>query len=300
MEKAAPPPAALAQEAQAQPAVETVVQPPPIPVELQSPPPAEPAVALPPAEPPPASPPPVPMVRAGLTEEYHSLAAVVNTLYQQVSEQISASPALSEQCLNLLRDAREALSRGEYSQAEYRAEQVKARLLQARSSAAAEQSTAVRLIWVWLLFVGLAGVVAVLLPFFVSLVPGFVPVLRAVALGALGGVAVSLWNLTRYVGRREYDPAYNWDYFAGPIKGALIGGVVFFLSMLGLVAAPGALGTGRLFDGLSGANLLMYFLALLGGIGQDYVFSLVRRVLGAFFPQAENVPDSGESRGAAE
>jgi hypothetical protein len=217
------------------------------------------------------------------SEEYNSLSRFVDQLYQQVSEEAGDSPSVSEPCLSLLRGAREALEDGDFASAEYKAEQVKARLLRARASAVAAESLGLKLIWLWQLFTGFAAAVAVLLPFFVQLVPGFVPLMRALALGTLGGVMVALWNLSHYLHNREYDPAYNADYWLSPIRGAFVGGVIFIISALGLVAAPGAPGTTRIFGSLSSANLLMYFLALLGGIAQDYIFEFVRGVLAAVF-----------------
>jgi hypothetical protein len=236
--------------------------------------------------------------RSPVSDECESLASLIDTLYLQVSEEASDSPRLSEYCLSLLRDARSLLKREDYAQAEYKAQQVKDRMLRARASAEAARSSALKLIWTWEIVVGLGAVVVTLLPFYITLVAGVVPLLRAVALGALGGIMVSLWNLTQYLHNREYDPAYNPDYWASPLKGALIGGVIYFLSVLGLVAAPGALGVSRLFGSLSGANLLMYFIALLAGIAQDHVFDFVRGGMAAVFRSPARAPSLLSKGGA--
>jgi len=107
--------------------------------------------------------------------------------------------------------------------------------------------------------------------------------IRAVALGTLGGMMGGLWNLTSHLHRRDYDPAYTADYWASPVKGALLGGVIFFLSALGVLAAPGALGTATFLGSLHSTHFLMYFLALVSGIAQDYIFEFVRGVLAAIF-----------------
>jgi hypothetical protein len=105
--------------------------------------------------------------------------------------------------------------------------------------------------------------------------------LRAVALGALGGIMLSTWKLVRYLHNREYDPAYNASHWASPLKGALIAVVIFFLSASGIFAPPGALGIARVFGALNGANLLMYSVALLAGIMQNYIIEFLRGGLAA-------------------
>jgi hypothetical protein len=224
-----------------------------------------------------------PMAYERVPDDYRELAAFIDLLYQQVSEEASDSPRVSEQCLALLHTAREMLEKNDYVGAEYKAEQVKARLLRARASTVAAGSFGIKALWAWYALIGLVSVVTIVLPFFLHLVPGIVPLIRAVALGTLGGVMGGLWNLTSYLHSRDYDPAYTPDYWASPIKGALVGGVIFLLSALGVIAAPGALGTGTFLGALHSTHFLMYFLALLSGIAQDYIFEFVRGVLAAIF-----------------
>ncbi len=227
---------------------------------------------------------------APVSDEYERLASLIDTLYEQVSEEVSDSPKVSEYCLSLLRDARSALKREEYEQAEYKTEQVKDRVLRARASAEAERSSSLKLIWGWEIILGLGAVVAILLPFYLALAPSLVPLLRAVALGALGGIMLSMWNLTRLLHNREYDPAHSAAHWASPLKGASIAVVIFFLSVLGIFAAPGALGVSRLFGSLSGVNLLMYVIALLAGITQNYIFDFWRGGLAAVLGSPRRVP----------
>jgi hypothetical protein len=216
-------------------------------------------------------------------EEYSDLAPFIDALYEQATEEAIDSPTVSAQCLALLHAARAAFEQRDYALAEFKAEEAKARLLRARASNEASASFSVKLIWLWNILAGALAVGITLLPFYVRLTPAVVPLLRAISLATLGGVMVALWNLTHYISNREYDTAYNSDYFASPIKGALVGGLMFvFLSALGFVSPPRVPGAPT-FGTLNGANLPLYFLALLAGIAQDYIFVFVRGVLAAIF-----------------
>lgn len=217
----------------------------------------------------PSAPAPAPAPLYGQTELLE-LSQFVDQLYQNVADETSDSAALNADCLTNLNLARAAIEKGEYSKAEAAAEQVKSRLLRARASRAAAGAQATKLLYAALLAAALAGIVLLTLPFFFRIVPVIVPLLRGAGLGMLGGAAMALFQLNRQLGRREYDAAFNAKYALSPLFGALIGAVMYLLSLLGILAAPNALGLTLEPFGL------MYLFALLGGLFNDVLIDGLR------------------------
>lgn len=238
-----------------------VVESVPPPIFIQ----ATPAVvAQPPA---PAAVPPPPMY--GQTELLE-LSQFVDQLYQNVADETSDSAALNAYCLSNLNLARTSIEKGEYAKAEGAAELVKARLLRARASRAAASAQVTKLLFAGLIVAAAVGIVLFALPFFFRLVPVIVPLLRGVGLGMLGGAVMALFQLNKQIARREYDAAFNSKYALSPLFGALIGAVMYLLSLLGILAAPNALGLA--FEPFA----LMYLFALLGGLFNDVLIDAVR------------------------
>lgn len=213
--------------------------------------------------------PPTPMPLYGQTELVE-LSQFVDQLYQNVADETSDSAALNAECLANLRTARGALEKGDYARAEAAAEQVKARLLRARASreGAAAQST--RLVFVWLGAAILFAVVLFAIPFLFRIVPVIIPLLRGAAMGMLGGAVMGLWQLNQQIARREFDASYTRSYALSPIFGALLGAVLYGLSLLGILAAPTALGIS------AEPFLLMYLFALVAGLFNDTIIGALR------------------------
>ena len=215
--------------------------------------------------------PPTPVAPVSLygQTELLELSQFVDQLYQNVADETSDSAALNAECLANLNAARAGIEQGKYAQAEASAELVKARLLRARVSRASAASQTTRLLFGGLIVAALVGIILFALPVVLRIVPVIIPLLRGAGLGMLGGAAMALYQLAQHIARREYDAAFNSKYALSPLFGALIGAIAYLLSLLGIVAAPNALG-------IPGEPALMYLVALLGGIFNDAILGAVR------------------------
>lgn len=202
--------------------------------------------------------------------ELLELSQFVDQLYQNVADETSDSAALNSYCLANLNLARTSIEKGEYAKAEAAAELVKARLLRARSSRAAAAAQVTKFLYAGLIVAMLVGAVLFAVPFFTKLVPVIKPLISAAGLGMLGGAAMALFQLNRNIARREYDAAFTSKYALSPLFGALIGAVMYLLSLLGILAAPNALGL--TFEPFA----LMYLFALLGGLFNDVLVDGLR------------------------
>lgn len=227
----------------------------------------------------PVPPPPPPMPSAlpavapaplyGQTELVE-LSQFVDQLYQNVADETSDSAALNAECLTNLNLARARIEKGEYAQAEAAAEQVKARLLRARASRLSTSAPATPLLFGGLILAALVGIILFAIPFALRIVPVIVPLLRGAGLGMLGGAAMALYQLSRHIAAREYDTAFNSKYALSPLFGALLGAILYLLSVLGILAAPNALGI--TIEPYS----LMYLVAFLCGLENDVILETVR------------------------
>ncbi len=232
-----------------------------------TPPPVLPAPAF--VAPPPVTPMAVAPTSLYGQTELLELSQFVDQLYQNVADETSDSAKLNGECLANLNAARAAIEKGEYAKAEAAAEIVKARLLRARASRTTASAQTTRLLFAGLIFAALVGAVLFMIPVALRIVPIVIPLLRGAGLGLLGGAAMALYQLTQHIARREYDAAFNAKYALSPLFGALIGAVAYLLSLLGILAAPNALG-------ISGEPALMYLVAFLGGIFNEAVFDTLR------------------------
>lgn len=207
--------------------------------------------------------------------ELLELSQFVDQLYQNVANETSDSAALNAECLANLNAARVGIEKGAYAQAEAAAEMVKARLLRARASRAAASAQTTRLLFVGLVIAALVGIVLFILPFALRVVPAVRPLLSSTGLGMLGGAVMALYQLTRLIARREYDAAFSSKYALSPVFGALTGAVMYVLSLLGILAAPNALGL--TFEPFA----LLYLFALVGGMSNELILNTVQSLVGA-------------------
>ncbi len=257
VENVVPPPTPiLAKTPEPEPIAEAVsftVPERPAPVEPQVAPTVEPASVAPAT----AAAPPAPPSVYGQTELLE-LSQFVDQLYQNVAEETSDSAALNAECLTKLNVARAAIERGAYAPAETAAEQVKARLLLARASRAAARTLQTRLVFGWLVVALAGGLILFLLPFAARLMPAIIPLLRGMAMGILGGAVAALWGLTRAIRGRTFEPNMTLQFGIAPLLGAAFGALLYVLSLLGVLAAPGALN-------LPGEPWLMYAFAFGAG-----------------------------------
>jgi hypothetical protein len=202
--------------------------------------------------------------------ELVELSQFVDQLYQNVADETSDGAALNTECLTNLNIARQAIEKREYAKAEAAAESVKARLLRARASRTAAAAPTTRALFGWLGAASFIGIVLFVLPFVLRIVPVVIPLMRGAGLGMLGGAAMALWQMSQQISRREYDAEFNTRYTLSPLLGALTGAVLYLLSLLGIVAAPNALGI------TSEPYALMYLFALLGGVFNDSILGTLR------------------------
>lgn len=220
----------------------------------------------------------------------------IDSLYQKTIETVGDSPGVVAYCLDLLKKARLALLTGstaeDLSQAEFYIEEVRSKLSRSRDPIPAGEMLNVvgLLIWTvafWVLCLPLA-----LLPWFaptgvisywnLKIPVELIPLLATVGWGGTGGVIGALYNITWFVQMREYDPAYNLDYFLRPIKGFIAGGVMMLIFTAGIATLNGpqaALGA----DKASLSFALVYLGAALAGFKQEYVYEWFDSILKVFF-----------------
>lgn len=256
-----------------------------------------PAAAEPTPEPPPdATAPATPAPQGEPTPEqsyFAQLPEMIERLYDQVGSQILESPVVAEYCMKLLLQAREAYLRGDYAAAEFYVESVDAKLKRSAKSMKHSHGPVMLLLWVWqLLLLSASGAVIAmsyiddLTLFGLPVAPEFIVLMRAVGWGGVGGVVGAIYNMFWFVQYREYDPAYSMNYFARPLQGLILGGIIFLISQAGIFAgsivvpgASGANGTGELAIG----PVFLYALAALAGFKQEYVYEFLDNIMKTIF-----------------
>lgn len=227
-------------------------------------------------------------------KELATLKQSVTDLYQRVSSELAPNSAKAALALGWLSEARTiGLGRPEqYPIAELRVAQTRTLLEQFRQSREAVAQHArglvvANVIWL-LLFGGLfffdqwvaAGGFGALNLKAVSVI--FPPWLCVLA-GGLGGALAALVALGRVVSRREYNPDDNLDYQLNALKGALLGGVSYYLILGGFVTAAATSGltdNGLLDRVQTGATQspLFIVLAFIAGLAQQRLLSLLGRI----------------------
>ncbi len=271
----------------------TTVSPPPVvnqPVPFQQP--IVEPIGMPEATAP-FVPPEAPPVRDVNGEYFSYLADTIRQLYDEVSTLFVDSPTIADYCMKMLLEAREAYLIRDFAAAEFYVQAVDAKLKRSARSARWSRSPVTWLLWLWELAL-LGGSLAVIT---ISYIPNLtlfglpvaqelVVLLRALAWGTLGGVLGALFNMPWFAQFREYDPAYNMSYFARPLLGLVIGGVLFLFSLVGLVV-------GNIV--LPGSNeslgpVFLYPIAALAAFKQEYVLEYLDQLLRAIF-RAPRVPN---------
>jgi hypothetical protein len=130
------------------------------------------------------------------------------------------------------------------------------------------------------------------------LAPEFVILARVVGWGGVGGVIGALYNMPWFFQYREYDPAYNASYFARPLQGLIIGGILFLVVEAGMMAGNvinPLLGTSTSSGELPVGPWFLYAFAALAGFKQEYVYQFFDDVMRAIFrlpklPEQFDVP----------
>lgn len=241
--------------------------------------------------------------RSLTAEEWQAFADIpedIDRLYRRVADKVTESPAVADYCLENLRLARVGYLKGEVgsvADAEYRVERVRAKLERMEKSDEATTRPKMYLLLAWqfiLLFIFGAMVVSIRTATFLGVIlpqlgqalyvdPAAARAMAALGWGGIGGVVGSLYNMPWFVQFREYDPGYNMAYVVGPIKGALLGGIMFLIFGAGLLAATAATATPSTLESNNAMTYLVYLAACLGGYKQEYVYERMDRLLRAIF-----------------
>lgn len=283
------------------PTPEPMVAPAPTPRQAEEPPPSVPPFAPQPAvdlNPPAAPLPSAPTLRASKVEgppsdeegKYFAyLPDTIRQLYADVGAQLSDSPTVAEYCMSLLLKAREAYHNRDYASAEFYVETVDAKLKRSARSMQWSRSPVVWLLWVWqfaMLLLGGALIAMTYIPnltlFGLPIAPEFIVLMRAVGWAGIGGVIGALYHLPWFVQFREYDPAYNMNYFARPVQGLLLGAVLFLLSQAGILAGN-VVSPGTSVPEVPVGPVFLYVIAALAGFKQEYVYEFFDNVLKMIF-----------------
>jgi hypothetical protein len=215
------------------------------------------------------------------------LWAQIDELYSETIYRASRSPIVSDFCLQLLKQARAiSLSHSEAESlvtAGQYLEQVRIKLNRVDGPPLSAEANQVTGILLWTLVAVVACLPLAAMPWLFpnglasrpQIPQEYILLLGALGWGALGGAASTLHHLPWFVQLREYDPAYYVDYLARPIKGLMIGGIIFLLLYVG----AGVFSDIILTDG-SGLHSTFIFLgATAAGYKQEHIMELVDSVL---------------------
>jgi len=213
-----------------------------------------------------------------------TLSFQIERLYDEVKTHLRDSPKLTQECFDLLLQARQAYVRRDHAAAEFYIQSTDAKLKRSVESEEESRSLGTVLLWLWQLgTLALAGTLITttylssLTVLGSAVMSEFVVLARALGWGMVGGVIGGLYNLTRYIHRREFDPAYNMHYFARPFVGALIGAMLFVLSQAGIIAGN------IVVDDFKVGPIFLYVFALLAGFKQEFVGEFFDNLMKAVF-----------------
>ncbi|MBI3538408.1 MAG: hypothetical protein HY070_12740 [Chloroflexi bacterium] len=251
---------------------------------------------------------PIPLARGAhlpLTPDeekfFAALPETIRALYDEIEARLADSPSVAMACIKLLRHAREAYQAGNLADAEFFVENVHARINTSAHSSSAARRPIVWFLWLWLLGTLGFGIYSVAITYVVNLTlfgilinPTFSIPLRAIGWGCLGGVIGAMWSLLCNVQRREYDPAFNMNYFARPVLGALLGAMLYLLSQAGILAGGGA-ATEIKSEEIPLGPVLLYLFAALAGFKQEYVFEFFDNLVRGIFRIQRPATQSRES-----
>lgn len=217
-----------------------------------------------------------------------TLSFQIERLYDEVKSQLRDSPPLTERCFDLLLQARQAYERHDHAHTEFFIQSTDALIKRSIKSAEGARSPIILGLWMWQLLALLIGVIIIALSYVTGLTLFGLPVaaelivlIRTLGWGMIGGVIGALYNLTRFVQRREYDPAYAMHYFARPILGMLLGALLFVISQAGILA-------GNLIIGdFKAGPIFLYVFAVLAGFKQEYVGEFFDNLVKAMFGKSK-------------
>lgn len=219
------------------------------------------------------------------------LWAQIDELYDQTIHKAARSPIVTDFCLNLLKQARlislSYTNAGSLLTAEQFLEQVRIKLSRVEGPPVRAETTQVTGILLWTLLAVVACLPLAALPWlFPNGLAGrpqisqeYILLLGALGWGALGGAVGTFHHLPRFVQLREYDPAYYADYLARPIKGLMIGGLIFLLVFVG----AGVFSDSITLNGNGLHSTFVFLAATAAGYKQENIMQLVDLLLRTSF-----------------
>jgi len=219
------------------------------------------------------------------------LWAQIAELYDQTLQKASRSPIVTEFCLNLLKQARlislSVTTADSLVTAEQYLEQVRVKLSRVEGPPVRAETNQVTGILMWTLAAVVACLPLAALPWLLpngfagrSQIPQeYILLLGALGWGALGGAVGTFHHLPWFVQLREYDPAYFVDYLSRPIKGLMIGGLIFLL----VFAGAGVFSDTLTLDGSGLHSTFVFLVATAAGYKQENIMQLVDLLLRTSF-----------------
>lgn len=252
-------------------------------------------------------------------KELAEIGQQISGLYKQVEDEMAQSREHAAQAFSWLNDARRIIigSPGLYTLAELQIHQTRLLLKQVQASDAAAKTYQTRLMswnlfWLvlfillfafdgaitnWLLSMKIVNMPVEFTNPELSFVPSptlvwyFQPWL-CVLVGGIGGALAAVTVLGRSISRREYDPALNLDYYLNAIKGAILGGVVYYILLGGFITIATtttiANDVADLVQRVQVAGSPLFILmGFMAGFAQQRILALLPQVWG-------NVTGSGE------
>jgi hypothetical protein len=229
-----------------------------------------------------------------------TLKKAISDLYERTTTELAPNSAKAALALGWLSEARAiGLGRPEqYPMAELRVAQTRTLLEQFKQSHEAVAQHARGLVvanigWLilfgalffWDQWVQAGGFPALNLKAVSDIFPPWLCVLA----GGLGGALAALVALGRVISRREFNADDNLDYYLNGLKGALLGGVTYYLILGGFVTAAATSGV-NVAAGMEGGSLLdsmqagasesplFIVIAFVAGLAQQRLLGLLGRI----------------------
>jgi hypothetical protein len=258
-----------------------------------------------------------------LKEMRQRIFGEIHELYHTSSEKTANSPGVAKYSLDLLQQARMLMlssnKAGDLARAEYYVEMVRNKLNRTEKPIPDSELGNVRWIGLFQAIILLMSTAFAMLPWltsptgvptflsqlgfavptdpkdpnFIALVNRagiFLGLLGALGWGGIGGVIGTLYNFPWFVQIREYDPAFNLNYFAGPIKGLIVGGAMFLVLSSGLLGSAPDTSNTAINAGGPEKYMVSFVVAFLSGFKQEYVFELFDNLLKVIFRSPPPIP----------